>query len=167
MKTIGLLLCGLLLGTGCASQADALQSADGAPLDSIISMSSSFVTNSDKGAEVRRVVARNGVVSCELHTMDGDFYGAVPVKEWRRLWNLLLEEDPFGHGTLDVDEDDKDGGPYHKVRLERGRDFKEFSAQNKTDLAVFSSRGVVRRLQLSNAIVELVARHATQPAPKK
>ncbi|MSR75592.1 MAG: hypothetical protein EXS14_09025 [Planctomycetes bacterium] len=166
MKSFALGLA-LLLCVSCATSGDALQGADGKCVESSIVMSSSFITNSDKGAEVRRVLSRNGELSCELHTSHGDFVGTVPFKEWRKLWDLLLAEDPFGRGTLDVDDDDPSGGPYHKVRLELGAQSQEFSAQNKADLVIFATREVGRRLQLSNAIVELVARNATQPAKKQ
>lgn len=150
---------------GCSSVDERLYEPGDPPRlrDGTITMRTHWAPGDEKKVDIRRIKSRDGAVTCELISPDrGHFAGDVPEDEWRALWNRLLATDPFGTRRMSVDPDDPQGGPYHHVRLELGRSGSEFSAQDRKNLLIFSSRDVAEKLGHSGAIADVVTRHATR-----
>ncbi len=150
---------------GCSSFDDRLYRPGPPPIlqDGTISMRTSWSPGENSKIDIRRVKARDGVVTCELISPDrGHFVGSVPEARWVELWNTFLAMDPFRTKPYGVDADDPAGGPYHVIRLELGPKGHEFSAQMRTNILIFSSKDISERLRYSGQIVDFVSEFATE-----
>jgi len=158
----------ILLGlvSGCASS-DSRLYEDGDPgrlKDGTIRVTTQWTPGEEEGADVRVLRARAGKVTCShISPAHGHFVGEVPEKEWVRLWSRLLAAKPFSRARYKVEPPAAQGGPYHLIRLQLGEKASMFSAQHRANLlGMFSSKDIVRRLELSNAIIKVVSRFATR-----
>jgi hypothetical protein len=132
--------------------------------DGTISMRTNWAGARDDRVDIRRIKARDGVVTCEFQGHDrGHFTGQVPLERWEGIWRRFLALEPFDKRPYGVDPDDPQGGPYHLIRLELGSRGHEFSAQLRQNILIFASRDVSERLALAGLVVDLVSEFATTP----
>ncbi len=168
------LLLGSLALCACSSSPNVLyQEGEPARLrNGTVTMRTTWNGGDDAQADIRRVKCRDGKITAELVSRSrGHLTGEVPAVRWEKLWGKLLEAQPFAREKMyEVEPDDpRAQGPHHVVSLELDGRFSEFSAQLRRNiLSAFSTGDVVKRLEYTGAIVEVVAEYAkTEIKPDK
>lgn len=168
-----LLLSGLVL-SACSGSSNVLyQEGDPARLkNGTVTLRTTWAARADAQVDIRRVKCRDGKITAELVSQSrGHFTGDVPAVSWEKLWNKLLETQPFAREKrYEVEPNDPQAqGPHHVVSLELDGRFSEFSAQLRRNiLNAFSTGDIVKRLEYTGAIAEVVAEYAkTEIKPDK
>ncbi len=160
-----ILVTALFFACGCSSHDTRLYEASDPPrlLDGTIRMSTAWAPGRPDSEDIRVIRARKGKITCSFISPNrGHWVGEAEVGEWASLWNRLLQSKPFTPKRLKVEASDPEGGAYHVITLELGERISSFSSQFRTNVFIFSSRDVTRRIGYSNAIVGFIATHATR-----
>lgn len=104
--------------------------------------------------DTRRLRVIDGQATGEVATRSKTGQGPISLDAFGKLWSTLRSG---GALLMEREAPKQDGGLYHVVRLRRGTEISEFSAQEATNSFGIGTRSIYDRLELVNAIARTVA----------
>ncbi len=169
-------LAGLLLGCGSGRGASSyLYEQDGGEArlrDSEIRMETERYRQGGPGPDVRSIRCKDGRITARYESPARRQAGEaeIPLATYSKIWAEVMERAGWG---AKPEVPDPQGGFYHFIRFRLGTRVGETSAQDRSNFLGVGTQNIRERLELANAITDLIAEHvvvgpmkeAPDPAP--